>query len=390
MRSLRTVASAALAVLLVSGVVGCAASKVDPKAMVDLHGGLLRPDGSAAPKIAAGLFRAPDPAELLTVGLTAGAALVSCLSKESLPICKTVQQQRTDANGGYRFRMRGSDVQGFFGEASFFSLAASLPPAGAEVAGPSVVSDFKIQRTDLSVPALTFWRPSHLAAAAGGQVTVRWDALPSPVSGYTAEFVDGDAQVWSQPAKPGDRVDARALEDTRAGFRVTASSSVDGPDTTFAITHQSQQIRTDGGVGAPLSRGAACFVQGWTGAVRLDPCPLTDGRFGASFPLQPCSDGSTPAPTGKSCPADTAVWVDLGESRPVRTIFAHGLAAAALTVDSSDDGVRWTTRKTVHALSAFEEISLPVTVNARFVRLKTTGQSAQITSLTEMSVWPTA
>ncbi|WP_279579377.1 hypothetical protein [Fodinicola feengrottensis] len=140
-------ASAALAVLLVSGVVGCAASKVDPKAMVDLHGGLLRPDGSAAPKIAAGLFRAPDPAELLTVGLTAGAALVSCLSKESLPICKTVQQQRTDANGGYRFRMRGSDVQGFFGEASFFSLAASLPPAGAEVAGPSVVSDFKIQRT---------------------------------------------------------------------------------------------------------------------------------------------------------------------------------------------------------------------------------------------------
>ncbi len=173
-------------------------------------------------------------------------------------------------------------------------------------------------------------------------MTVRWDALPSPVSGYTAEFVDGDAQVWSQPAKPGDRVDARALEDTRAGFRVTASSSVDGPDTTFAITHQSQQIRTDGGVGAPLSRGAACFVQGWTGAVRLDPCPLTDGRFGASFPLQPCSDGSTPAPTGKSCPADTAVWVDLGESRPVRTIFAHGLAAAALTVDSSDDGVRWT------------------------------------------------
>lgn len=371
-------------VLVVGLVAGCAASKVDPKASVNVHGILLRADRSTAKAIEVGLFRTPDPAELLTVGVTAGSALVTCLSKQSLPICKTVQQQHADATGTYRFQMRGEDVQGFFGQASPFSLAARL-----SATGPSVQSDFTVQRTDLAVPTLTFWQPKELSAAAeNGQIRVRWDDLSS-ASGYTADFTDGDSLVWSQPAKSGDTVDPRALEDFQAAFHVTAKTSADGPDTTFATTFRSQQVRTGANAGAPQSRGATCFVAGATGPVRLNPCPLTDGKVDAGFPLQTCPASNAKA-TPSSCPPITAVWLDLGESRPVRTLFARGLSTAGLSVDTSDDGAKWTKRTSVSSLSAFEKISLPATVNARYVRLATRQQGDPITALTEFSVWPNA
>lgn len=371
-------------ILVVTLMAGCAASKVDPKAAVDLHGTLLRPDRSVAKAINVGLFRTPDPAELLTVGVTAGAALVTCLSKQSLPICKTVQQQHTNATGTYRFQMRGEDVQGFFGQASPFSLAATL-----SATGPSVQSDFKIQRAALAVPTRTFWQPKQLSANVdNGQVRVEWDDLSS-ASGYTADFTNGDVLVWSQPAKSGDTVDPRALEDFQPAFHVTAKASEDGPDTTFETTYRSQQVRTDANAGAPSSRGAGCFVQGATAPVRLDPCPLTDGKVDTSFSSQTCPTAK-PSASPPPCPANTAVWLDLGESRPVHTLFARGLSTAGLTVDTSDDGVKWTKRTTVSSPGSFEKISLPETVNARYVRLGTLRQTDPITSLTEFSVWPTA
>ncbi|WP_163506430.1 discoidin domain-containing protein [Fodinicola acaciae] len=371
---------AAMAAVLVVALAGCAASKVDPKASVDLHGSLFQPGGAAASGLQVGLFRTPDPAEVLTVGLTAGSALLTCLSDNGLPICKTLQQQRTDGNGVYHFRMRGDDVRGFFGEASGFSLAARL----SGPSGPGLETDFQIQRTDLRMPDLTFWRPSRLYAATDG--TLIWSRLTGSRS-YFAEFTAGDAQVWRQPASPGDSVDPRALEDVRADFRVSTTMSTNGPDTSFDTTYRSQAIAAPAGPGAPESRGAACFVQGEKAPVRLDPCPVTNGRFDDNITVQKCESGGTSS--APPCRANTAVWIDLGASRPVGTVFARGISIAQVSVSTSDDGVHWTQRKTVRPESGFEKITLDEPVNARYVRLSGPDATSQIVALTEFSVWPT-
>jgi hypothetical protein len=368
-----------IAVVLVFALAGCAASKVDPKATVDLHGGLRQPGGAPAAGLKVGLFRTPDPAELLTVGLTAGSALVTCLSDNGLPICKTVQQQTTDTKGVYHFRMRGEDVQGFFGQASGFSLATTL----SGPAGPGVETSFAIQRTNLAVPDLTFWQPREIRAGSDGRVS--WSALSGGGS-YAAEFSAGNAQIWRQEAASGDRVDLRALEDVRADFRVSTTMSTSGPDTSFDTTYRSQRVAAPAGPGAPPSRGKVCFVQGETAPVRLDPCPVTNARFDDNVGAQKCEQSSKQ--TAPPCRANTAVWVDLGSSQPVGTVFARGISIAQVSLDTSEDGVHWTQRKVVRPENAFEKISLDQPVSARFVRLSSPDTTGQIVALTEFSVWP--
>jgi hypothetical protein len=129
-------------------------------------------------------------------------------------------------------------------------------------------------------------------------------------------------------------------------------------------------------------------VPGATGPVQLDPCPLTDGKVDTGFSPQNCPTAK-PSASPPPCSPNTTVWLDLGESRPVRTLFARGLSTAGLSVDTSDDGVHWTKRTTVSSAGAFQKISLPATVNARYVRLATLRQGGPVISLTELSVWPT-
>ncbi len=392
-RQLRRTVPAAVLVVALMLVAGCAASKVDPGASVDLHGTLRNPDATAASGVSVGLLRAPDPLEMLTVGLTAGAELLSCLSRHGAPICRTVQYSRTDAHGGYRYRMRGSDVRGDVGEASPFELSAALPAGRGEVAGPSFQSGFEIQRTELTMPTVTFWHPSTLSASVSGRdVTVRWSDFTAPGTAhparYLTQFTDGRGSiVWSRPAGSGATLDARALEDTGTIFHVDAAVPTKGPDTTFESSYGSQSVRAHGGVGAPPSRGAVCYVRAGSRPVRLAHCPLTDGKFDASFPAQDCTGRPSASPAGSAtpCQANSSLYLDLGGPQRVGAVFVHGLSGAVV-VDTSDDAVHWTRRTDVRS-DAFDAISLPRPVTARYVRLRNPDGVA-IRSLTEMSVWP--
>ncbi len=372
---------------------GCAASKVDPGASVNLHGTLTHPDGTAAAGVGVGLLRAPDPLEMLTVGLTAGTELLSCLSHNGAPICRTVQYTRTDAHGRYRYRMRGSDVRGDLGEASPFELSAALPAGRGEVAGPSFQSGFEIQRTTVAMPTVTFWHPPTLSASSSGRrVTVQWSAFDVPGADrpdrYLAQFTESrGATIWSQPARSGATVDARALEDTGASFHADAAVPTKGPDTTFDSVYSSQSVRSHGGAGAPESRGADCYVRAGGKSVRLKQCPLTDGKFNASFPAQGCAGqpSASPGASAAPCRANSSLYVDLGSPQPVGTVFAHGLSGAVV-LDTSDDAVHWTRRTDVGS-KEFDTITLHQPVSARYVRLRNPDGMA-IRSLTELSVWP--
>lgn len=401
MTRIRVGTAAVLALLVVATGAGCEASRVDRHASVALHGSVHRPDGSAAGAIQVGLTRVPDPAEILFQGLaTVGTFGLACLGKESLPICKTAQRRTTDGNGGYRFAMKGSDVQGMFGEASTFSLAGALPAGRGQIAGPGVSSDFHVQQTDLAMPTFTFWQPSHVTATPDGRhrLTVRWSRFEVPGAGtpssYLAQFNQGAAQVWSQSVAPGDTVDGRAVEDTGASVGVDATVSRKGSGTTFHTTYATQRVGSgDPGVGAPESRGAACVVQGASGPVPLSPCTLTDGQFNASFPTQHCpgtgepSGTPSPSPSADHCTANSSVYLDLGADKPVGTVFVHGLSAGDVIVDTSDDASHWTTRAQGDP-GSYGTLTPPSVTHARYVRLRS-ADAGSIAALTELSVWPT-
>ena len=46
---------------------------------------------------------------------------LACLNNGSLPICKTVQNANTDAEGRFHYEMKGSDVKGSLGQVSLGS-----------------------------------------------------------------------------------------------------------------------------------------------------------------------------------------------------------------------------------------------------------------------------
>ncbi len=372
---------------------GCAQSKVDPDAQVVVRGALTLPDGSPAAHIEVGLMRVPDVGEVFFQGLVvAGTFGTACLSKRPPPVCKTIQTTKTDADGRYVFRMRGDDVQGMFGEASYFQLGAVAHRRSGERAAPSIDASFQIQRTELTVPRMRFWRPDDLSAGAGSaQVDVAWSGPHGkPTSADQVHFSvagAGAAEVWHQEAAPGDQVDARAVEDMSGTFHVTAYRELPGPDTTFDITYGSQRVGFHGAAGAPASRGSECAVRDGKGMNQLDTCPLTDGSYTKSFPPQGCDGASSPSPSAARCPANTSTQLDLGTAKPVTAVFSHSLALSSgdPVVETSDDGEHWTWRGKLDPVE-YGKLALHG-VTARYVRLRTTGEGATIDRLNELSIW---
>jgi hypothetical protein len=343
-----------------------------------------------------GLLRVPDLGEVLFQGLVvAGTLGIACLSDVPPPVCKTVQSARTNADGEYVFRLRGTDVRGTFGQAVNFQLSA-VAPGRSGLPGPSIDTGFVIQREDLSLPAMRFWEPSRLSAIAGEEhVTVDWSAIDD-AAGTTGPYqvhftVDEPATVpvWQQQAGPGDRLDARAISDMRGAFHVTAYSTTDGPDTTFRTTYGSQRISIQGAAGAPASRGRECWVQGPTTPVRLDTCTLTDGSYAQSFPAHSCdtsepdqAHSASPSPT---CHSDTSLYVDLGSRRRIGALFAHNLQLSGdAIVEVSDDAQHWVERGRL--TSGFSTVDLD-RATGRYVRLRPVDSGVRITQLHEVSVW---
>jgi hypothetical protein len=386
-----------MAIVVVVVATGCVRSKVDPGAQVVLRGALSLADGSPAAGVRVALVRVPDIGEVLFQGMVvAGTVGVACLSSEPPPVCKLVQSVTTDANGEYIFRMRGSDVRGTLGQATNFHLSAVAPGQSGQT-GSSIDVGFRIQRENLTIPALRFWEPRNLSARPGpDHVTVDWlpaDDRNDVSKSYRVHFTTGapgTADVWQQEAAPGDRIDARATADLRGNVHVTAYGAVKGPDTKFTITYASQRIAFLGVAGAPVSRGSACWVQGVAEPVRLDTCTLTDGSYAQSYPQQRCDNsgrnGAGSASPPSACRANTSMYVDLGGGpRPILAVFAHSLGASGETlVETSDDTERWTVRG---RLDSEFSVAILQGVAGRYVRLRAANSGTPIDRLHELSIW---
>ncbi|WP_211769280.1 discoidin domain-containing protein [Kutzneria sp. CA-103260] len=338
---------------------GCAQSKVPTDAQVTLTGQITRPDGAPAGNLRLALTRVPDLGELAFQGIPVAVTLgTACLADNPPPLCKLLQQATTDGQGTFAIHMNGSDVQGSFGTATTFDLAAQLPRSGSEVDGPSVRAGFEIQRTDVTVPTLRFWHPDHVTVGGDARTTTLDWAPITDVNDYTAHFSVNGQEIWSDQAAA--TMDSRAFEDANGVVHISAAASADGPDTTFKLFYTSQGVGFRGRAGAPESRGKPCVAE-------QQPCQLTDGSF--DHPL----------------PESAWAYVDLGGPQPVGTVFARANQAGSLTVETSDDARNWTTRATGDG--QFAKITLPVGITARYVRVHGAAGS-RITGLTQLSVWP--
>ncbi len=349
---------AALLVLAVLAA-GCAQSKVPTDAKVTVTGSLARQDGQPAGNLRLALTRVPDLGELAFQGIPVAVTLgTACLANDPPPLCKLLQRATTDGHGAFTVHMNGADVQGSFGTATTFDLAAQLPKSGSEVDGPSVRASFEIQRVELTVPTLKFWEPDHVAVGGDAKTTtLDWSRI-TDVNDYTTHFsVDGQ-EIWSDEAEA--TMDSRAFEDANGVVHISAAASADGPDTTFKLFYTSQGVGFHGRAGAPESRGKPCIAE-------HQPCRLTDGSF--QHPL----------------PDEAWAYVDLGAPQPVGTIFARANQAGPLTVETSDDAKTWTPRATGDG--QFAKIALPTAVSARYVRVHGSAAS-KLTGLTQLSVWP--
>ena len=379
------------AVAVVALAAGCAQSTVDPDVRVTVRGKLVLPNGEPAAGVEVGLMRVPDIGEVFFQGLVvAGTLFTACLASEPPPICKTVQRTKTNDQGEYAFRMRGSDVQGTFGQASTFHLGAVAPRRSGELAAPSIDTSFQIQREKLTMPTLRFWRPKQLSAQAGAR-RVRLDWSPRrDADGYSAHFMveDGKAQVWRADIAPGQQIDARAVADMRGGFHVATTREEPGPDTEFQITHTSHQIGFQGKAGPPASRAAACSIRGETGQVPLEPCTLTDGAYQKTFRQRECKPEPSSGPSASTAPcrANSSAEVDLGTPRRIRAVFYHGLTLYDdVVIETSDDGERWTKHGALDN-TEYGRLTLPG-VTARHVRLRSGEDTNPIERLRELSVW---
>lgn len=390
--------STALVVLLAAGVVACRPTRVpDRPALADdvpvvISGRLTMPDGSPAAGVTVGLM---DDRGSLTVLLEFAAAVstvgIMCLAR-TVGICQGNRIATTGQDGRYSFDLTGKDTKNLFNRPSDFVLSAQLANGDGKLAGPFVSTRFKVVQAEVAVPDLAFWEPRQLAARAGTQ-WIEYSGAELPGGGgpeYTVAVIDDEELVWSQPGGPEGRLDARAVADLRGALQVSAVTRREVDGVAFTTTHQSHQISVGGTLGPPASRGATCVVAGPRQAV-LDRCPVTDGRYRDKLPrtIPRCPRKPDSRTRQESCEADTWLAIDLGETRVVGTLFVHGLSLrdAALVVETSDNGVRWTQRLTVEP-ARFGQIDLPEGVSARHLRLRSADQAKPLTGLVELSVWP--
>ncbi|MFI9379967.1 discoidin domain-containing protein [Kutzneria sp. NPDC052558] len=350
---------------------GCAQSKVPTDAKVTLTGQLVRQDGAPAGDLKLALTRVPDLGELAFQGIPVAATLgTACLADDPPPLCKLLQRATTDGQGTFTVHMNGSDVQGTFGAATTFDLAAQLPARGSEVDGPSVRASFEIQRTELTVPTLKFWEPDHVTVGGDARTTaLDWSRMPD-ADGYTAHFSVNGQEIWSDTAEA--TMDSRVFEDANGVVHISAATSAKGPDTTFHLFHTSQGVGFRGRAGAPESRGKPCFAEN----NKSEPCHLTDGTFDHPLGQSSCAE---------PCSANGWAYIDLGAPEPVGAVFARANQAGTLTVETSDDATTWTARASGDG--QFAALSLPTKVTARYVRVHA-APGSKLTGLTQLSVWP--
>jgi hypothetical protein len=379
----QTLALGALCALLFA----CTASRVNPKADIDLSGTVQRQGGLPVAGARLALTREGDPGDVI---LTVASVGFACLEGTQAPaICHNARFVSTASNGAFSYKLKGKDTQSTFGYSAVLSLTSSLPAKADEVAGSSTTYRFHVQTEILGIP-IRLWEPSLAARTGsfGARVSVPrlpTDLLPRQLDRtppqYTIEFARGDEIVWRlSEARPVTVFDPRLLEDSTGTMRVIASASNVrvserlGDQIAFALRSGARAYESP--LSPPVSRGKGCSVVDERGkSYPVAPCRLTDGDFGRGFSPAVCSGAS-----GCTEPRYASAVIDLGAAVGADLIVLRGCQEVC-RVDTSTDGRTW--RSAGVAQDAEAAFSLASPRHARYVRVVT----SFVDSLTEVSVW---
>jgi hypothetical protein len=362
-------------------------SQLDPGASVTLSGTVQQQDGSPAGSAHVRLIKHPDPLQAIgELFVVVGSLGLACITGQA-DICSDFEHTDTAGDGSYRFGLAGRDTQGSGGQALTFTNFVQCPNSNCAVA-----SDFFIQRTNLTLPALRFWTDVGTIADANGDSQLSWPALESGVGGsaaddYKVSIIAGDGAIWwQQDAQHATStvVDRRVTQDRDGSWTVIATRKQSGSNvgTDFTFSWYATQQPYPNHNFTPLSRAADCFTQGPDGMpLRLArPCPLTDGNPATKF----VPTSAPPCPSGQMCtppPVNNWIMVDVGFSHPLAFLVLYDVAvnnnSAKLIVETSDDLMTWTPQQTVDA-KPYQTLSLAGA--GRFLRLRLSDPNAQFTA----------
>jgi len=361
-------------------------SEVSPEADIAITGSVAGQDGRAVAGAPVTLVRHEGVAETFAAVVTLG---VTCLDDgKQLSVCRSAKHADTGEDGRFAFTLKGSDTQGFLGDASMLEATAFLPRRDDHAAGPTATVRFLVQTERIAL-SLRAWEPAIEVVAAGRSGTVTWSELPAAIvpAGINAtaaktsvvfERAAGEP-VWTTSGRNElASFDPRVLEDSKGSVSVAAEwpgqRVADDRGRTIELVLRSGRPGYRSRAGAPPSRGAVCAVRAPDGSlVTRSPCPLTDGAFDTPMGASPCEQGA-------ACIRSDEVVVDRGGIRPVGLIVLRGCSAAC-KIESSTDGRAWTLAATTAAGDA--AVNVIEGSSARFVRVI----SDDIESLREVSVW---
>ncbi|MDB4970362.1 MAG: hypothetical protein JWN44_6051 [Myxococcales bacterium] len=358
-------------------------SQVNAKDSIKLNGTVKTQEGGASPAAKVKLIRHPDPLQALSqVFVAVGSIGLACIGGQ-LDICSSFEESDSDGGGNYQFAMRGADTQGSTGEALTFTSFAGCPSGGCAVS-----TDFQIQRTTLTIPAMNFWSDAGtLADDTAGNPGFAWPTLESRIGGAAADdyrvtiTTPDNVTIWQQDAAKASSlsIDRRVTQDSQGQWTVVATRKQpgNGTDFTFNWFAPPQSYPNHGLI--PLSRNQDCYTQGADGMPsRLArPCPVTDGNPATRFvPVQAAA-----CPSGMTCPAtplNNWIMVDIGFSHPLAFLVIYDLAVTNATanvlVETSDDMTSWTLQQTLKG-QAYQTTTLAGA--ARYLRLRLSDPMAQ-------------
>jgi hypothetical protein len=370
----------ALGTIVLLVLAGCDFSHVKPQQTVVISGRALSATGAPLSHVQVHLYKEADLGEVI-VGtvFSLGTLGAACLVPGAPSICRTGHLSTTNADGSYRFTLKGSDTQGMIGEASDLDVVFADPKGGAAAA--STTLRFKAQSATVRLPAARLWSAGLRAAgraAARPAYRVSWHGLPGRDGtdpGYTVQLLDPSRglPLWSQPASgTAAQIDARVLEDHAAAAAVTARAALgNGTEATYLSARSPVRPLA----GAAPSRHQPCLAVTGTTALatfRQTVCRATDGDF--------VSPSRLTATAGKVV---TGVVLELVRPQAVSLVVARGLAGLVV-VEVSADG--HTYRQVATGDGPTLAVSPPGRPVARYVRIRSpSGLDESL--LAEVSVW---
>ncbi|RNM13036.1 hypothetical protein [Nocardioides pocheonensis] len=366
----------AVVTVLGLAVAGCGFSSVDPHSSVSVSGRALDASGKPLAHAHVVLVRQADIGQVIFGSVLAvGTLSTICFAPDPPAICEKARTATTDADGRYRFELKGSDTQGSLGTKATMNVVFS-----GRSSQTSTTVSFTTEDTSVTVPDARLWNLGARISAQPGRVRLSWRPLPAPAgkgTGYSVQLSDvrSGAALWTQPAS-GSRadVDPRLLEDVHGAAAVSAGTDLPGGSGAGKVraSYLSPRLPVPGRAVAPPSRGRPCApVIGAAGTV---------GAFGACAE----TDGDLSRPAGLSGGGTVSgAAVDLGSPRALSLVVVRGFSGQFL-VETSRDGTTWQSLAT--GFGSAYAVEPPGRTTARYLRVRSpTGLDESLS--TEISVW---